>query len=67
MNYFGLLEWEFTTLTKMINFMDVQLMITPTGIKSKLYEKPVYLYVYLPPLSAPTPGILRGLIIGMTK
>ena len=67
MNSFGSLEWEFTALSKTINFMDVHLSITPTGIKSTLYEKPMNLYLYLPPLSAHTPGVLRGLIIGMTK
>jgi hypothetical protein len=67
MNSFGSLEWEFTALSKTIDFMDVRLTITPTGIKSTLYEKPMNLYLYLPPLSAHAPGVLRGLIIGMTK
>ncbi len=68
MNSFCSLEWEFTTLTKStINFLDVQLLITPTGIKSTLYKKPMTLYLYLPPLSAHAPDVLRGLIIGMTK
>jgi hypothetical protein len=54
MNSFGSLEWEFTTLTKTINFMDVQLMITPTGM---LYEEQmicIYTYrlsLHMPPAS----------------
>jgi hypothetical protein len=68
MNSFGSLEWKLTALMKTINFMDVQLFITPTGIKSStLYKKPMHLYLYLPPLSAHAPGVLRSLIIGMTK
>jgi hypothetical protein len=67
MNSFGSLEWEFTALSKTIDFMDVRLTITPTGIKSTLYEKSMNLYLYLPPLSAHAPGALRGLIIRMTK
>jgi hypothetical protein len=67
MNSFSSLEWEFTALTKTIKFMDVRLTITPTGIESTLYEKPMNLYLYLPPLSAHAPGVLRGLLIGMTK
>ena len=67
MNSFGSLEWEFSELCKSIDFMDVHLYITPTGIKSRLYEKPMNLYLYLPPRSAHPPGVLTGLIIGMTK
>jgi hypothetical protein len=67
MNSFGSLEWVFSALSKTINFMDVCLSITPTGIKSTLYEKPMNLYLYLPPRSAHAPGVLPGLIIGMTK
>jgi hypothetical protein len=67
MNSFGSLEWEFSALCKTINFMDVCLSITPTGIKSTLYEKPMNLYLYLPSRSAHAPGVLPGLIIGMTK
>jgi hypothetical protein len=48
MNSFGLLEWEFSELCKSINFMDVHLYITPTGIKSRLYKKPMNLYLHLP-------------------
>jgi hypothetical protein len=67
MNSFGSLEWEFSELSKTIDFMDVHLYITPTGIKSRLYKKPMNLYLYLPPRSAHPPGVLTGLIIGMTK
>ena len=67
MNSFGSLEWEFSELRKTIDFMDVRLTITPTGIKSTLYEKPMNLYIYLPPRSAHPPGVLPGLIIGMAK
>jgi hypothetical protein len=66
MNSFVFLEWKFTTLTKTINFMDVQLLITLTGIKSMLYKKLMNLYLYLPPF-VHVPGILRSLIIGMIK
>jgi hypothetical protein len=52
---------------KPINFMDVHLPITPTGIKLALYKKSINLYLYLPPPSARPPGILPGLIIGMAK
>jgi hypothetical protein len=37
MSSFGSLRWEFSELSKTINFRDVNLYITPTGIKSRLY------------------------------
>jgi hypothetical protein len=67
MNSFGSPEWEFSRLSKMIDFMDIHLYITPTGIKSRLHKKPMNLYLYLPPRSAHPPGVLPGLIIDMTK
>jgi hypothetical protein len=67
MNSFGSLEWEFSELCKSIDFMDVHLYITPTGIKSSIYEKTTNLYLYLPPRSVDPPGVLTGLIIGMRK
>jgi hypothetical protein len=67
MNSFGPLEWEFSKLSKTIDFMDVHLYISPTGIKSRLYKKPMNFYLYLPPHSAHPPGVLPGLIISMTK
>jgi hypothetical protein len=67
MDSFGLLEWEFSALSNTIDFMDVHLYITPAGIKSRLYKKPMNLYLYLPPRSAHPPGVLTGLIFGMTK
>ncbi len=67
MNSFGKLTWEFTPLRKEIAFMDLTLRVTPQGIQSRLFEKPLNLYLYIPPHSAHAPGILRGLVVGMTE
>ena len=67
MNSFGNLAWEFTPLQKEIPFMDLTLRLTPQGITTRLFEKKLNLYLYIPPHSAHAPGILRGLVFGMTE
>jgi hypothetical protein len=67
MDSYGKLEWEFSTRTKRTHFLDLDLQLTPAGITTKLFEKEMNLYLYLPPHSAHPPGVLRGLIIGMIK
>jgi hypothetical protein len=66
MNSFGNLTWEFTPLQKEILFMDLTLRVTPQGIRTSLFEKKLNLYLYIPPHSAHAPGILQGLVFGMT-
>jgi hypothetical protein len=46
--------------------MDLTVTVTPNGIQTRLFEKPLNLYLYIPPHSAHAPGILRGLVFGMT-
>jgi hypothetical protein len=67
MDAYGKLEWSFTSRTSRTNFLDLDIRITPGGIRTVLYEKEMNLYLYLPPHSAHPPGVLRGLIIGMVK
>jgi hypothetical protein len=67
MNSFGKLTWEFTPLWKEIDLMALTLSVTPKGIQNWLFEKPLNLYLYIPPHSAHTPGILHGLVFGMTE
>jgi hypothetical protein len=67
MNCFGKLKWEFTPLTKEADFLDLVLRITPRGIETRLFKKLLNLYLYIPPHSAHAPGILQGLVIGMTE
>jgi hypothetical protein len=46
--------------------MDLLITIEPNGsITTKLYEKPMNLYQYLPPLSAHVPSIQKGFISGL--
>jgi hypothetical protein len=66
MNSYGKLTWEFTPLSQSVDFLDLTLEITESGIQTKLFEKELNLYLYIPPHSAHSPGVLRGLVIGMT-
>ena len=43
------LAWEFTEMSNSVNFLDLTLTIVPDGhIKTKLFEKPVILHLYIP-------------------
>jgi hypothetical protein len=67
MNSFEKLNWEFTPLGKTVHFMDLVLRVTPRGIETSIYEKPLNLYLYIPPHLAQAPGILTGLVFGMME
>jgi hypothetical protein len=50
----------------MVNFLDMTITLLPSGrIKTRLYEKPLNLHLYLSPHSAHPPGLVSGLIHGM--
>jgi hypothetical protein len=49
MNSYSKLTWEFTPLSKRVEFMDLTLAITTTGIQLSLYVKELNLYLYIPP------------------
>jgi hypothetical protein len=61
---FGSLKWEFSERTTTVNFLDLTLTLNHQRIVTRLYEKPLNLYLYIPPHSAHPPGILRGMITG---
>jgi hypothetical protein len=69
MNDFGQLRWGFSKRTREVNFLDLTLSIKDDdgSISTRLFENKLnlYLYLYLPSLSAHPPGVLRGLICGM--
>ena len=59
------LEWEFTERQLSAQFLDLTLTIDNTGrIKTRLYEKPMALYLFIPPHSAHPPGVRVGHIYG---
>ena len=61
----GCLEWEFTERAVSVQFLDMNVTVTPEGkIKTSLYEKPMALYLFIPPHSAHPPGVLKSHING---
>ena len=44
--------------------MDITVSIAGDGLHTTLYEKPLALYLYIPPHSAHPPGILTGHVYG---
>ncbi len=67
-NAFGTLRWTFTDLAREIDYLDITIRLDSNNrIKTTLFEKPLNLYLYLPPHSAHPPGVLTGLIYGMIR
>lgn len=66
-NSFGTLQWTFTKLCRGGNYLDITIRLDSTmSIWTNLYEKPLNLYLYLPPHSAHLLlGVLTGLVYGM--
>ena len=61
----GCLCWEFSECSVTIQFLDMNVSVTPDGrITTSLYEKPMALHLYMPPHSAHPPGVLRSHITG---
>ena len=64
---YGSLTWDFTDLTDSLPFLDLRITITDGVISTSLYEKEQNLYLYLPPSSAHSAGVTKGLVHGMVK
>jgi hypothetical protein len=66
---FGALKWTFTPLSQTVDFLDLTLTIDPTTrrIHTKTFQKPMNLYLYLPPNSAHPPGVLRSTVYGCLR
>ena len=63
MNSFPGLTWEFSTLSKTVDFMDMTIKITSTSnLHITLFEKAINLHLYIPPHSAHPPGLLPGIV-----
>ena len=60
----GGLTWEFSQRSKSVVFMDMTIEIEDGKIMTRLYAKPLALYLYIPPHSAHAPGVHTGLVFG---
>jgi hypothetical protein len=61
---FGKLTWEVQEPTDKVNFLDLWISFPNGRLQTSIYEKPMNLYLYLPPKSAHSPGVLQGTVIG---
>jgi hypothetical protein len=72
MNEFGepgkRLVWEATNPGKSVDFMDLTITLQPDGrITTATYQKPMNLYLYLPPTSAHSPALQQSIIFSALK
>ena len=59
----GILEWEVSTLSTSVNFLDLNISIKHDGyITTKTFQKKYNLHLYVPAHSAHPPGSLKSLI-----
>lgn len=63
-NEFEGLTWDFVGPAKSIDFMDLTIQINDGTMHFTMFEKPLNLYLYIPPNSAHPPGVATGLIFG---
>eukprot|EP00956_Cyclotella_meneghiniana_P007975 scaffold10615_cov40-Cyclotella_meneghiniana.AAC.1 len=64
MNKWHDLEWTCETPSHSVIFMDMTITIVDNHVETKLYEKDMNLYLYLPPHSSHPRGVFTGLIFG---
>ena len=58
------LTWEFSAREKHSIFLDLYITLQGTAIHTSIYEKPQNLYLYIPPSSCHSPGVIKSLIYG---
>ena len=64
---FGGLKWNSEPFKNSVNFLDLTVTIHQGKIYTKTYQKPMNLYLYIPPHSAHQPGIVKSLIFGQLQ
>ena len=63
----GTLTWEVFDPTKSTPFLDLTITIKNGNITTSTYQKPLNLYQYIPPNSAHSRGMIKGMIYGMLQ
>ena len=63
---FGSLRWETSELTNSVAFLDLEISIDPDSrcLTTRTYQKPMNLFLYIPPTSAHAPGVLKSIVYG---
>ena len=62
---FGILTWAASELSSSVDFLDMTISIVDDRIETRTYQKAMNLYLYLPPSSAHTRGVIKGMIYGL--
>jgi hypothetical protein len=60
----GSLKWVLQEPSNKVQFLDLDITLENPTIRVETYQKPMNLYLYLPPLSAHLPSCFKGLIFG---
>jgi hypothetical protein len=63
---FGLLRWETSKLSSSAVFLDLEISIDLDNqcLTMRTYQKPMNLFLYIPPTSAHPPGVLKSIVYG---
>ena len=64
LNNWGKLKWTCTGFVTSLEFLDLTISIQDKEIHFKTFQKLLNLYLYIPPISAHSPDMIRGLIFG---
>jgi hypothetical protein len=64
LNSWSTLQWEVEELTTTTHFLDLNITIQDGTLDFSTYQKPLNLYLYIPPLSAHPYSCFKGLIKG---
>ena len=66
MNDFGKLRWQFSPCHSAVEFLDLTISLDDHNrIRTVLYEKPLNLYLYLPPYTCHPSGVFKGFLRGL--
>ena len=64
MNSWGKLRWIVSDRSSTVDFLDLTLTLENGFVTTKTFQKPMNLYLYIPPTSAHPTSCYKGLIVG---
>jgi len=64
LNNWGSLQWKCEAPSRKTVFLDLELELYNSSVKTRTFQKEMNLYLYIPPLSVHPPSCLKGLITG---
>ena len=67
LNDWGKLKWTCTGFVTTLEFLDLTISIKQQQLHFKTFQKERNLYLYIPPISAHSPDMIRGLIFGRLR